>query len=125
MVRRNVHVISEPEIQKVRRGRTNVFPRNINTTTSFMPLDPELPRHIGCFLGLYLLLSAEGLNVLPRSLKDKPFLTQVPRPKMAGPDMEENNSGQFKEQGEWAGDYDPLTDKEERRVLFAALDSFR
>jgi hypothetical protein len=26
---------------------------------------------------------------------------------------------------EWAGDFDPLADKEEQRVLFAALDSFR
>lgn len=25
----------------------------------------------------------------------------------------------------WAGDYDPLSDPEDRRVLFAALDSFR
>lgn len=25
----------------------------------------------------------------------------------------------------WAGDFDPFTDAEERRVLFAALDSFR
>lgn len=27
--------------------------------------------------------------------------------------------------GEWEGDFDPLADPEERRVLFAALDSFR
>lgn len=27
--------------------------------------------------------------------------------------------------GEWSGEYDPLTDPEEKRVLFAALDSFR
>jgi carnosine N-methyltransferase len=26
---------------------------------------------------------------------------------------------------EWAGDFDPLSDDEERRVLFAALDAFR
>jgi hypothetical protein len=26
---------------------------------------------------------------------------------------------------EWAGDFDPLADKEEQRVLFATLDSFR
>jgi hypothetical protein len=25
----------------------------------------------------------------------------------------------------WQGDFDPLSDQEERRVLFAALDSFR
>lgn len=25
----------------------------------------------------------------------------------------------------WAGDFDPLADPDERRVLFAALDSFR
>ncbi|EEP82208.1 conserved hypothetical protein [Uncinocarpus reesii 1704] len=29
------------------------------------------------------------------------------------------------EQEEWAGEYDPLADPQERRVLFAALDSFR
>lgn len=27
--------------------------------------------------------------------------------------------------GEWNGDFDPFADSEERRVLFAALDSFR
>lgn len=27
--------------------------------------------------------------------------------------------------GEWSGEYDSLADAEERRVLFAALDSFR
>ena len=27
--------------------------------------------------------------------------------------------------GQWAGDFDPLADEAERRVLFAALDSFR
>jgi hypothetical protein len=26
---------------------------------------------------------------------------------------------------EWEGDFDPLSDTEERRVLFAALDSFK
>jgi hypothetical protein len=26
---------------------------------------------------------------------------------------------------EWAGDFDPFSDPDERRVLFAALDSFR
>jgi carnosine N-methyltransferase len=29
------------------------------------------------------------------------------------------------EEGEWGGDFDPLSDPEERRVLFGALDSFR
>lgn len=28
-------------------------------------------------------------------------------------------------EGAWAGDFDPFSDAEERRVLFAALDSFR
>lgn len=29
------------------------------------------------------------------------------------------------EEQTWAGDYDPFADPEERRVLFAAFDSFR
>jgi hypothetical protein len=29
------------------------------------------------------------------------------------------------EAGEWGGDFDPFSDQEEKRVLFAALDSFR
>jgi hypothetical protein len=32
---------------------------------------------------------------------------------------------QEEESPEWAGDFDALSDPEERRVLFAALDSFR
>ncbi len=27
-------------------------------------------------------------------------------------------------EGEWGGDFDPFSDPEEKRVLFAALDSF-
>ncbi|KAL1953027.1 hypothetical protein VTO42DRAFT_3755 [Malbranchea cinnamomea] len=38
--------------------------------------------------------------------------------------MAEDNK-EWAEEQEWAGDYDPLHDQEERRVLFAALDSFR
>lgn len=38
--------------------------------------------------------------------------------------MIEGNHDHVEEQ-EWAGDYDPLADEEESRVLFAALDSFR
>ena len=36
-----------------------------------------------------------------------------------------NYHTQEEESPEWAGDFDPLSDPEERRVLFAALDSFR
>lgn len=40
--------------------------------------------------------------------------------------MESTSLGDHVEaQEEWAGDYDPLADNEESRVLFAALDSFR
>jgi carnosine N-methyltransferase len=31
----------------------------------------------------------------------------------------------FQDPEDWNGGYDPLEDPEERRVLFAALDSFR
>lgn len=29
------------------------------------------------------------------------------------------------EEGSWQGDFDPFSDPDERRVLFAAFDSFR
>ena len=32
---------------------------------------------------------------------------------------------QHDEEGSWGGDFDPFADPEERRVLFAAFDSFR
>lgn len=36
-----------------------------------------------------------------------------------------NHHQEQKELKEWDGDFDPFGDAEERRVLFAALDSFR
>jgi carnosine N-methyltransferase len=41
---------------------------------------------------------------------------------------EDNSPGQMAaadENQSWQGDFDPFADQEERRVLFAALDSFR
>lgn len=41
---------------------------------------------------------------------------------MADQDIHSHEEG---EERSWAGDFDPLADPEERRVLFAAFDSFR
>ncbi|KAJ5704155.1 hypothetical protein N7493_011293 [Penicillium malachiteum] len=39
--------------------------------------------------------------------------------------MEEQHQSDHGDGGSWAGDFDPFADPEERRVLFAAFDSFR
>lgn len=47
---------------------------------------------------------------------------------MDNPDPQDDKGGQRHEQEEskeWNGDFDPFEDAEERRVLFATLDSFR
>ena len=40
---------------------------------------------------------------------------------------DESSSSQplVENEGQWAGDFDPLSDNDERLVLFAALDSFK
>lgn len=41
--------------------------------------------------------------------------------------IDEDSSSHRSEEngGQWAGDFDPLSDNDERLVLFAALDSFK
>lgn len=40
-------------------------------------------------------------------------------------DLESGASHEAEGEETWAGDFDPFSDPEERRVLFAAFDSFR
>ncbi|EFW20910.1 hypothetical protein D8B26_002801 [Coccidioides posadasii str. Silveira] len=49
------------------------------------------------------------------------FFTRRSRPQMSTEERQDMEDG---EQDEWGGEYDPLSDPQERRVLFAALDSF-
>lgn len=40
-------------------------------------------------------------------------------------DDESSSHRSVESDGQWAGDFDPLSDNDERLVLFAALDSFK
>lgn len=80
-----------------------------------------------CFCILYLKSRPQWWN--SRGLSESPGLRFLPRDCIYVPihalytsvDMNPHQD----DTGEWAGDFDPFADPEERRVLFSTFDSFR